>query len=70
MTDPYIGQDILDQAAEALRQNVPLTTLASRLRCSPDHLARLLGLPVNPSANMVAEDPDYLWRADDAKEVL
>lgn len=70
MTDPYIGQDILDQAAEALRQNVPLTTLASRLRCSPEHLARLLGLPVNPAANMVLDDPDYLWRADDAKAVL
>jgi hypothetical protein len=64
MTDPYIGQDILDQAAEALRQNVPLTTLASRLRCSPDHLARLLGLPVNPAANMVLDDPDYLWAVD------
>jgi hypothetical protein len=64
MTDPYIGQDILDQAAEALRQNVPLTTLASRLRCSPEHLARLLGLPVNPAANMVLDDPDYLWAVD------
>ncbi len=64
MSDPYIGQDILDQAAEALRQNVPLTTLASRLRCSPDHLARLLGLPVNPAANMVLDDPDYLWAVD------
>ncbi len=64
MSDPYIGQDILDQAAEAIRQNVPLTTLASRLRCSPDHLARLLGLPVNPAANMVLDDPDYLWAVD------
>ena len=70
MTDPYIGQDILDQAAEALRQNVPLNTLASRLRCSPEHLARLLGLPVNPAANMVLDDPDYLWAFDDSKEVL
>jgi hypothetical protein len=70
MSDPYIGQDILDQAAEAIRQNVPLTTLASRLRCSPDHLARLLGLPVNPAANMVLDDPDYLWAFDDSKEVL
>ena len=64
MSDPYIGQDILDQAAEALRQNVPLTTLASRLRCSPGHLARLLGLPVNPAANTVLDDPDYLWSVD------
>jgi hypothetical protein len=70
MTDPYIGQDILDQAAEALRQNVPLTTLASRLRCSGEHLARLLGLPVNPAASTVLDDPDYLWRADLLNEVL
>ena len=70
MTDPYIGQDILDQAAEALRQNVPLTTLASRLRCSPDHLSRLLGLPINPAASMVLDDPDYLWAADKLNEVL
>jgi hypothetical protein len=70
MTYPYIDGDILDQAAEALRQNVPLTTLASRLRCSPEHLARLLGLPVNPAASMVLDDPDYLWRADEMKGVL
>jgi hypothetical protein len=70
MSDPYIAQDILDQAAEAIRQNVPLATLASRLRCSPSHLARLLGLPVNPAANMVLDDPDYLWRVDEMKEVL
>ena len=70
MTDPYIGQDILDQAAEALRQNVPLTTLASRLRCSPEHLARLLGLPVEPAANVVEQPEDYLWAADKLNEVL
>ena len=64
MTDPYIDGDVLNQAAEALRQNVPLATLASRLRCSPEHLAKLLGLPVNPAANMVLDDPDYLWAAD------
>ncbi len=70
MTDPYIASDILDQAAEAIRQNVPLTTLASRLRCSPDHLARLLGLPVNPASSEVLDDPDYLWAVDKLNEVL
>ena len=64
MTDPYIGQDILDQAAEALRQGRTLESLASQLRCTPEHLARLLGLPVNPAANMVLDDPDYLWAVD------
>jgi hypothetical protein len=70
MTDPYIDGDVLDQAAEALRQNVPLTTLASRLRCSAEQLTRLLGLPVNPAASMAMDDPDYFWRADEMKEVL
>ena len=70
MTDPYIDGDVLDQAAEALRQNVPLTTLASRLRCSAEQLTRLLGLPVNPAASMAMDDPDYYWLADEMKEVL
>jgi hypothetical protein len=68
MTDPYIGQDILDQAAEALRQNVPLTTLASRLRCSSEHLARLLNLPSKP-AQQQSDELD-LWAADKMQEVL
>jgi hypothetical protein len=70
LKDPYIGGDILDQASEALRQGRTLESLASQLRCSPEHLARLLGLPINPAANMVLDDPDYLWRADEMKEVL
>ncbi len=70
MTDPYIAQDVLDQAAEALRQGKTLEELAGRLQCSQSHLASLLGLPVNAAANVVLDDPDYLWRFDDAKEVL
>ena len=70
MTDLYYAGDILDQASEALRQGRTLESLASQLRCSPEHLARLLNLPSKPSANMVSDDPDYFWRADDAKEVL
>ena len=69
MTDPYIGQDILDQAAEALRQNVPLTTLASQLRCSPEHLARLLNLPSLKPAQQQSGETD-LWAADKMQEVL
>ncbi len=70
MTDPYIGQDILDQAAEAIRQGKKLEALAGILKCSPEHLQRLLDLKPEQSANMVQDDPDYLWRVDDAKEVL
>lgn len=70
MTDPYIGGDILDQASEALRQGRTLESLASQLRCSPEHLARLLHLPSKSSANMVAEPTTDLWAVDRAKEVL
>jgi hypothetical protein len=64
MTDPYIGGDILDQASEALRQGRTLESLASQLRCSPEHLARLLNLPAKSSANMVAEPTTDLWAVE------
>ena len=70
MTEPYIGQDILDQAAEALRQGRTLESLASQLRCSPEHLARLLNLPAKSSANMVAEPTTDLWAVEKLEEVL
>lgn len=70
MTNPYIAQDVLDQASEAIRQGRTLEDLASRLHCSPEHLARLLNLPalkpVPPN-----QDPDFdLWAADKLTEVL
>ena len=70
MTDPYIGGDILDQAVEALRQGRTLETLASQLRCTPEHLARILNLPAKPAANMVAEPSVDLWAADKLHAVL
>jgi hypothetical protein len=68
MTDPYIGGDILDQASEALRQGRTLESLASQLRCSPEHLAKLLNLPSKPAQQQSGELD--LWAADDAKELL
>ncbi len=64
MTNPYIAQDVLDQAAEALRQGKTLECVASRLQCSPEHLSRLLGLPaLQPAA--ADQDPGIdLWRVD------
>jgi hypothetical protein len=64
MTDPYIGQDILDQAAEAIRQGKKLEALAGILKCTPEHLARLLNLPAKSSANMVAEPSVDLWAVE------
>jgi hypothetical protein len=40
------------------------------MRVTVEELNQLLGLPVNPAANMVLDDPDYLWRADKLEEVL
>lgn len=68
MTDPYIGGDILDQASEALRQGRTLESLASQLRCSPEHLARLLHLPAKPAQQQSTELD--LWAADKLQEVL
>ena len=70
MSLPYRDADQIAEAKEALRQGTSLESLASQLRCSPEHLAKLLGLPVNPAVTMVLDDPDYLWRADEMKGVL
>jgi hypothetical protein len=64
MTDPYIGQDILDQAAEAIRQGKKLEALAGILKCTPEHLAKLLNLQAKPAANMIAEPSVDLWAVD------
>jgi hypothetical protein len=70
MTDPYIAQDILDQAAEAIRQGRRLEDLAGVLKCTPEHLARLLNLPsLKPVPTNQDQDFD-LWAVDRAKEVL
>ena len=71
MTNPYIGQDILDQAAEALRQGKTLDFVAGRLHCSQSHLASLLGLPALQPVSTDDQDQDFdLWAFDDSKEVL
>jgi hypothetical protein len=70
MTNPYIAQDVLDQASEAIRQGRRIEDLAAILRCSPEHLARLLNLP---SLKPVPTNQDQgfdLWAADRAQEVL
>lgn len=69
MTDPYIGQDILDQAAEALRQGRTLESLASQLRCSPEHLAKLLGISTAPKP-IPATDEFDLFACDRLDAVL
>ena len=68
MTDPYIGGDILDQAAEAHRQGKKLEALAGILKCTPEHLARLLNLPSKPAQQQSTELD--LWAADKLQEVL
>lgn len=69
MSDPYIGQDVLDQASEAHRQGRKLEDLAGVLKCTPEHLRRLLFLPSAKPVTQQSEEFD-LWRADDLQEVL
>jgi hypothetical protein len=41
----YIDADTLDECSRALRLGATLDYLAGKLRCAPEHLANLLGLP-------------------------
>lgn len=65
----YLDGETEQAIREALRFQ-DFDIVAAKSGFDPDELRRLLNLPAKSSANMVAEDPDYLWRADDAKEVL
>jgi hypothetical protein len=64
MTDPYIAQDILDQAAEAIRQGRKLEDVAGMLKCTPEHLRRLLGMPSLKPVPIETDSQVDLWAAD------
>lgn len=59
---PYIDGDTLDECREAMRQGHSLESLAGKLQCSPEHLARLLGspalrpIPVDDSCDLWADE--------------
>lgn len=65
----YLDGETEQAIREALRFQ-DFDIVAAKSGFDPDELRRLLNLPAKSSANMVADDPDYLWRADYAKEVL
>ncbi len=65
----YLDGETEREIREALRHQ-DFDIVAAKTPFDPDELRLLLNLPATSSANMVAEDPDYLWRSDDAKEVL
>ena len=67
---PYRDADQIAEAKEALRQGTSPEYVAGFMRVTVEELNQLLGLPVNLAANMVLDDPDYLWRADKLNEVL
>ena len=68
---PYIDGSTLNEAREALRQGRTLEALAGILRCSPEHLARLLGIPdVKPATSNDAETGFDLWAVDRLADVL
>ena len=68
MSNPYIAQDNLDQCREAMRQGRSLEQLAGQLRCDPEHLARLLGLPAIKRSG--PETGCDLWRTDEVESQL
>lgn len=70
MSLPYNDGDKILEASEFLRNGGDEEKAAAYLGVKVEDLPQLLNLPSKSSANMVQEDPDYLWRADDAKEVL
>lgn len=65
----YLDGETEQAIREALRHQ-DFDIVAAKTQFDPDELRRLLNLPATSSANMVAEDPDYLWRADKLREVL
>ena len=65
----YLDGETEQAIREALRHQ-DFDIVAAKSGFDSDELRRLLNLPAAASANMVQDDPDYLWRADDAKEVL
>ena len=69
MMNPYIAQDVLDQASEAIRQGRTLESLASQLRCTSEHLARLLGISTAPNP-IPATDEFDLFACDQLEGVL
>ena len=64
----YHDGDTLDQAFDIYcqtgRQSSELAKLADKLGIEQNDLLQRWGLPVNPAANTVLDDPDYLWSVD------
>ena len=69
MTRPYVPQDLLDEAAQALRSGIPIDRIAGQMGVDTGELQQLLGLPQwRPDPD--PDDGCDLWAADDLDEVL
>ena len=67
----YLSGDEVEQCRLALRQGVQLVVLASRLRISPEDLARLLGVPADQTRGRAADaDEVDLWAGERLQGVL
>ena len=64
----YLAGDVIEQCRDLLQRGERLETLASRLRISPDDLARLLGLPADQNRGRAAGDCGEvdLWASADS----
>jgi len=59
MSNPYIAQDVLDQCDQAIRDGRSLEYLAGQLRCTPEHLGQLLGMPSLQPVPTDDQDQDF-----------
>lgn len=67
----YIDGSTVDECRDLLARGERLEVLASRLRISPDDLARLLGLHDQPRGRNAADKGELdLWAADRLEGVL
>jgi hypothetical protein len=65
----YFDGATLDEAREAIRQGCTVQSIAGKLGCSPEHLARLLGIAAAPKP--VPENDEFdLWAVERLQEVL
>ena len=64
MSLPYIDASTLDECKEAIRNGRKLEFLAGQLRCEPEHLANLLGLPAWRAVPTTLTDEFDLFATD------
>jgi len=67
----YLDGSTVEQCRDLLARGERLEVLASRLRISPEDLARLLGVPADQPRGRAADDAEVdLWAGERLQGVL